>query len=99
MPMRPLAGLARRVTHRALPRRSVRLRLTVVYGGLFLISGAGLLTVTYLLVAGLPPTTNQLPDSASASKAQSRVTDRPTAKLALPRPRLVHAIAARAAER
>jgi signal transduction histidine kinase len=30
--------------------RSLRLRLTALYGGLFLLSGAGLLTVTYLLV-------------------------------------------------
>ena len=34
-----------------LPRRTLRLRLTVLYGGLFLLSGAGLLAVTYLLVA------------------------------------------------
>ena len=34
-----------------LPRRTVRLRLTLVYGGLFLLSGAGLLTITYFLVA------------------------------------------------
>ena len=33
-----------------LPRRTVRLRLTLLYGCLFLLSGAGLLTVTYLLV-------------------------------------------------
>jgi signal transduction histidine kinase len=33
-----------------LPRRTIRLRLTAVYGGLFLASGAGLLTVTYVLV-------------------------------------------------
>jgi signal transduction histidine kinase len=33
-----------------LPRRTVRLRLTVLYGALFLISGAALLGVTYLLV-------------------------------------------------
>jgi signal transduction histidine kinase len=32
------------------PRRSVRLRLTLVYGGLFLISGVVLLAITYLLV-------------------------------------------------
>ncbi|GAA5022437.1 sensor histidine kinase [Actinopolymorpha pittospori] len=38
------AGLAR------LPRRTVRLRLTMLYGGLFLVSGAALLAVTYLLV-------------------------------------------------
>ena len=33
-----------------LPRRTVRLRLTLLYGGLFLVSGAALLAVTYLLV-------------------------------------------------
>lgn len=32
------------------PRRTVRLRLTALYGGLFLVSGAALLAVTYLLV-------------------------------------------------
>jgi signal transduction histidine kinase len=34
-----------------LPGRTIRLRLTLIYGGLFLASGAGLLTVTYVLVA------------------------------------------------
>lgn len=38
----------RRLT--VLPRRSVRVRLTLRYGALFLVSGVGLLTVTYLLV-------------------------------------------------
>lgn len=33
-----------------LPRRTIRLRLTLLYGGLFLGSGTALLTVTYLLV-------------------------------------------------
>jgi signal transduction histidine kinase len=33
-----------------LPRRTVRLRLTLLYGGLFLVSGVVLLAVTYLLV-------------------------------------------------
>ena len=33
-----------------LPRRSVRLRLTLLYGGLFLVSGVVLLVITYLLV-------------------------------------------------
>jgi signal transduction histidine kinase len=36
------------------PRRTVRLRLTALYGGLFLASGAGLLAITYGLVAGQP---------------------------------------------
>jgi signal transduction histidine kinase len=35
-----------------LPRRTVRLRLTAWYGGLFLASGAALLALTYGLVAG-----------------------------------------------
>jgi signal transduction histidine kinase len=34
-----------------LPRRSVRLQLTILYGGLFLVSGAALLAITYALVA------------------------------------------------
>jgi signal transduction histidine kinase len=33
-----------------LPRRTVRLRLTLLYGGLFLASGAGLLSITYVFV-------------------------------------------------
>jgi signal transduction histidine kinase len=33
-----------------LPRRTVRLRLTLLYGGLFLATGAALLAITYLLV-------------------------------------------------
>ncbi len=32
-----------------LPRRTIRLRLTLFYGGLFLVSGAALLAITYLL--------------------------------------------------
>jgi signal transduction histidine kinase len=40
-----------------LPRRSVRLRLTALYGGLFLISGVVLLAITYGLVAGRPQVT------------------------------------------
>ncbi|MER7787809.1 ATP-binding protein [Streptomyces sp. NPDC097640] len=64
MPVRVLAPAAlRRLTGRivraGLPRRTVRLRLTALYGGLFLVSGAALLAVTYGLVAGAvdrPPT-------------------------------------------
>jgi signal transduction histidine kinase len=33
------------------PRRTIRLRLTLIYGGLFLICGAGLLAITYALVS------------------------------------------------
>ena len=34
-----------------LPRRTIRLRLTLLYGCVFVVCGAALLTVTYLLVA------------------------------------------------
>jgi two-component system sensor histidine kinase VanS len=47
----PLAGLIpRRLLH--VPARTVRLRLTLLYSGLFLLSGAVLLTITYLLFRG-----------------------------------------------
>lgn len=48
--MTPLSRLARHIARPHLPRRTVRLRLTLLYGVLFLISGAALLTVTYFLV-------------------------------------------------
>ena len=35
---------------RHLPRRTVRLRLTLLYGALFLVSGAALLAITYFFV-------------------------------------------------
>ncbi len=40
-----------------LPRRTVRLRLTALYGALFLVSGAVLLAITYGLVVGRPQVT------------------------------------------
>jgi signal transduction histidine kinase len=49
MPDLKMPTFPRRWRH-LLPRPTVRLRLTLVYGGLFLGSGAGLLTITYLLV-------------------------------------------------
>jgi signal transduction histidine kinase len=47
LPRRPLVRLAFK---QHLPRRTVRLRLTLLYGGLFLLSGAALLAITYVLV-------------------------------------------------
>ncbi|MFJ4622425.1 ATP-binding protein [Streptomyces sp. NPDC088812] len=44
------ARLTRRIVRPRLPRRSLRLRLTLVYSGLFLLSGAALLTVTWFLL-------------------------------------------------
>jgi signal transduction histidine kinase len=50
------AGLAR-LRALQLPRRTIRLRLTAIYAVLFLLSGAGLLSITYVLVehANSPP--------------------------------------------
>jgi signal transduction histidine kinase len=42
--------LTRLASRRQAPRRTVRLRLTMLYGGLFLASGAALLAITYVLV-------------------------------------------------
>ena len=42
--------LIRLAAHRRFPRWTLRLRLTLLYGGLFLLSGAALLAITYLLV-------------------------------------------------
>lgn len=47
MSSRPPVAIVRRAWR---PRRTVRLRLTAWYGGLFLLSGAALLAVTYALV-------------------------------------------------
>jgi signal transduction histidine kinase len=49
--LRHFRGTARRA---ALPRRTVRLRLTALYGALFLASGAGLLTITNILARSWP---------------------------------------------
>jgi signal transduction histidine kinase len=53
--MRLRPGSATLITR--LPRRTVRLRLTALYGGLFLASGAGLLAIviTSVLARGWPP--------------------------------------------
>ncbi|MBV9383903.1 MAG: HAMP domain-containing histidine kinase [Streptosporangiaceae bacterium] len=53
-----------------MPRRSVRLRFTMLYGGLFLLSGACLLVITYILVAHqLLPVRLQARDHASPGPA------------------------------
>ncbi|MFJ2833638.1 sensor histidine kinase [Streptomyces sp. NPDC087263] len=45
-----LSRIVGRLANPLLPRRTVRLRLTLLFGALFLVSGAALLTITYLLV-------------------------------------------------
>ncbi|HUC06204.1 MAG TPA: hypothetical protein VL961_12440, partial [Acidimicrobiales bacterium] len=47
--MRVRSGRAAVRAWMRLPRRTARLRLTVLYGGLFLVSGAALVAVTYAL--------------------------------------------------
>ena len=42
--------LSRVATRPHLPRRTVRLRLTLLYGGLFLVAGALMMAITYILV-------------------------------------------------
>ncbi|MET7403426.1 ATP-binding protein [Dactylosporangium sp. NPDC005572] len=49
----------------------VRLRLTLLYGGLFLLSGAVLLTITYLLVAHSGPNVAMSAQSTTPSGGQS----------------------------
>lgn len=48
--MSVVARLRSRVIRPRLPRRTVRAKMTLLYGGLFLISGAALLAIAYLLV-------------------------------------------------
>ena len=49
--MRLTDRLVERFERGGLPARSVRLRLTALYGGLFVLCGAGLLVITYVLVS------------------------------------------------
>jgi hypothetical protein len=55
------------------PRRTVRLRFTVVYGGLFLLLGAALLGITYLLVSGELPSTASQAGTATSLQSGSTV--------------------------
>jgi len=65
------SGLARWA---ALPRRTIRLRLTAVYGMLFLASGAGLLTITNVLARGWPWPQYSLSVLAPAGSSHGRIT-------------------------
>jgi signal transduction histidine kinase len=62
-----------RIRDLPLPRRTVRLRLTLLYGGLFLVCGAGLLFITYLLVGHRLPTYIGQQHQASGSATRSTV--------------------------
>ncbi|RSO49994.1 two-component sensor histidine kinase [Streptomyces sp. WAC 06725] len=60
-PARPAPGRPTRV------RWTIRLRLTLLYGALFLVTGVLLLTVVYLLVAGRPPWSGVEPPNPPAA--------------------------------
>jgi signal transduction histidine kinase len=66
-----------------LPRRTVRLRLTLLYGGLFLVSGVVLLAVTYFLVTNrffgesiLQTSKNPVPVPGGAASPITRIAER-----------------------
>jgi signal transduction histidine kinase len=61
-----------------MPRRSVRLRLTMLYGSLFLLSGACLLVITYFLVA------QQLSARLQVSSAAAGAGSAATAPITVP---------------
>jgi signal transduction histidine kinase len=77
-----------------LPRRSVRLRLTALYGVLFLLSGAGLLaiTITTVLARGWPP-----PQGGGISIAGGRGTSGTGPPLAPPDGARIHQMQVQAA--
>ncbi len=60
-----------------LPRRTVRLRFTILYAVLFLVSGVGLLAITYLLAGGKmtqpAPDQNATTQQPSLAAAQERI--------------------------
>lgn len=69
--MSALPHLSRLARRGALPRRTVRLRLTALYGGLFLASGAGLLAITNILARGWPwPALIVGPDRGASGRIQ-----------------------------
>jgi signal transduction histidine kinase len=51
---RPFAAVTRRLASDGVPRRTVRMRLALAYGVLFLLCGAALLAISYLFVASFP---------------------------------------------
>ena len=69
-PRRRLARLLR------LPRRTVRLRLTLLYGGVFLLSGAVLLALTYVLVGQ----TTSGPNYSAGITAKGAIVKGPSGK-------------------
>jgi signal transduction histidine kinase len=82
-------GLGRRLTRLArrlpLPRRTIRLRLALLYGGLFFISGAALLSITYTAVARTHGVYSQaVPIPFRQSQSRAAPSGTPTQGLAGP---------------
>ncbi|HEY6790271.1 MAG TPA: ATP-binding protein [Trebonia sp.] len=63
------------------PRRTIRLRLTAFYSGLFLVSGAALLAITYLLVRFTFPVASVHAHSAGTAGADGHKPGPPLAPL------------------
>jgi signal transduction histidine kinase len=74
-----------------MPRPTVRLRLTLLYAGVFLLTGAALLTVSYILVRN-NVTANQVGDGTVADEVR-RAIQREVADDALHRLRLQYGLA------
>lgn len=65
---RSLADVVRRLARAGRPRRTVRMRLALAYGALFLVCGAALLAISYFFVARFPlqATVHIIPSQAPA---------------------------------
>ena len=77
-----------------MPRRTARIRLTALYGGLFLISGAALVVVTYLLferaTAFTKPALPRVPHSPSLQDLQNLPLPKAFAAVANDQSQVVH---------
>jgi signal transduction histidine kinase len=69
-----------------LPRRTIRLRLTALYAVLFLVSGAGLLAVTYVLVDHHTPNAISVAGRPAGGEIQVQTAGREAGGLASPPP-------------
>ena len=71
---------------RTLPPRTIRLRLTAIYAGLFLACGAGLLAINYALVSGQLTSDYFAKISVKAGNAQIFITNHSSGSIAAPGP-------------
>jgi signal transduction histidine kinase len=79
-----------------MPRRTARVRLTVLYGGLFLVSGAALVFVTFLLferaTAFTKPALPQIPHTPSLQDLQNLPLQKAFAAVANDQSQVVHSL-------